>query len=129
VEGYEVKFDGPCKHEVVLSAERLMRETGIGAKDVAKCLLDFGMHPPTYYFPATVPEALMTEPTETETKEELDKFVAAMKQIADRARSDPERLRGEPSATAVGRLDEVKASRKPILTWRMYKKANHGEAS
>ncbi len=119
---YEVKFDGPCKHEVVFCAEPLKSETGITARDVAKRLLDYGMHAPTYYFPPIVHEALMFEPTETEAKEELDRFVAAMKEIAQEARSNPEKLKAAPTATAIGRLDEVKASREPILTWKMYRK-------
>ena len=124
VSGYELKFDasGPCKHEVVFSAEPLKREAGITARDVAKRLLDYGMHAPTYYFPSIVPEALMIEPTETEPKEELDRFVETLKAIVDEARSDPEKLRSAPTQTAVGRLDEVKASREPILSWRMYRK-------
>ena len=122
VSGFEVKFDGPCKHEVVFSVEPLKRETGVTARDVAKRLLDYGMHAPTYYFPPIVPEALMVEPTETETKEELDRFIAAMREIAEEARSNPEKLRGAPTATAIGRLDEVKASREPILSWKMYRR-------
>jgi glycine dehydrogenase subunit 2 len=124
VDGFEIKFDtsGPCKHEIVFSAEPLKRETGITARDVAKRLLDYGMHAPTYYFPPIVPEALMIEPTETEPKEELDRFVETLKEIADEARSDPEKLRSAPTQTAIGRLDEVKASREPILSWRMYRK-------
>ena len=124
VSGYELKFDasGPCKHEVVFSAEPLKREAGITARDVAKRLLDYGMHAPTYYFPSIVPEALMIEPTETEPKEEIDRFVETLKAIVDEARSDPEKLRSAPTQTAVGRLDEVKASREPILSWRMYRK-------
>lgn len=126
IRGFEVKFNGPCKHEVVFSAEPLKRETGITARDVAKRLLDYGMHAPTYYFPPIVPEALMVEPTETETKEELDRFIAAMGEIAEEARSDPEKLRAAPTATAIGRLDEVKASREPILSWKMYRKMAKG---
>ena len=122
--GYELKFDasGPCKHEVVFSAEPLKRETGISARDVAKRLLDYGVHAPTYYFPPIVSEALMIEPTECEPREELDRFVGALKNIAEEARSSPEKLRSAPTATAIGRLDEVKASREPILSWRMYRK-------
>ncbi|PIU12632.1 MAG: glycine dehydrogenase (aminomethyl-transferring) [Hadesarchaea archaeon CG08_land_8_20_14_0_20_51_8] len=121
---YGLKFDtgGPRKHEVVFSAELLKRETGVTAREVAKRLLDYGTHAPTYYFPPIVPEALMIEPTETETKEELDRFVAAMGKIAEEARSNPEKLRAAPTTTAIGRLDEVKASREPILSWRMYRK-------
>ncbi len=122
--GYELKFDasGPCKHEVTFSAEPLKKETGITARDIAKSLLDYGMHAPTYYFPPIVPEALMIEPTETETKEELDRFVGALRKIAEEARSNREKLRATPTSTAIGRLDEVKASREPILSWRMYRK-------
>ena len=128
VKGYELKFDtrGPCKHEVVFSAEPLKRETGIGAHFVAKRLLDFGMHAPTYYFPPIVPEALMIEPTESEPREELDKFVGALKTISEEARSDPERVCAAPKATAISRLDETKASREPILSWRMYKERMKG---
>ncbi len=126
VKGFEVKFNGPCKHEVVFSAESLKHETGATARDVAKRLLDYGMHAPTYYFPPIVPEALMVEPTETETKEELDRFVAAMIEISKDAYSNLEKLRSAPTATAIGRLDEVKASREPILSWKMYRKRAKG---
>ena len=128
VEGYELKFDpsGPCKHEVVFSAEPLKRMTGIGAHFVAKRLLDFGMHAPTYYFPPIVPEALMIEPTESESKEELDRFVEALRTIAEEAKSDPDKVCSAPTATAIGRLDEVKASRQPILSWRAYRKSAKG---
>jgi len=121
--GFKPAFDCACKHEVVFSAEPLRRETGITARDVAKRILDYGMHAPTYYFPPIVPEALMVEPTETETKEELDRFVRAMHEIDRDARENPERLRSAPSATAIGRLDELRAAREPILSWRMYVKA------
>jgi len=125
IKGYELKFDagGPCKHEVVFSTDPLKRETGAIARDVAKRLLDHGIHAPTYYFPPIVPEALMIEPTETEPHEELDRFVDALNTIAQEARSNPEKLRSAPTATAIGRLDEVKASRQPILSWRAYRKS------
>jgi len=119
---FEAKFGGPCKHEVILSAEPLKKDTGVTARDVAKRLLDHGIHPPTYYFPPIVHEALMIEPTETESKEELDKFIAVMKDIVREAKSDPELVKNAPTATAVGRLDETKASREPILSWKMYRK-------
>lgn len=124
ISGFEVKFcpEGPCKHEFVLSAEPLKRQTGVTARDVAKRLLDYGTHAPTYYFPPIVPEALMIEPTETEPKEELDAFVGIMQRISEEAFKTPERVRGAPRNTAVGRLDEVKASREPILSWRMHLK-------
>jgi glycine dehydrogenase subunit 2 len=122
VDGYELKFGagGPCKHEAVFSAEPLAKKYGVKAHFVAKRLLDFGMHAPTYYFPPIVPEALMIEPTETESKEELDRFVRALKQIAEEARFDPGKLHEAPTATPIGRLDETKASREPILSWKMY---------
>ncbi len=125
VKGYELKFDasGPCKHEVVFSTESLKRETGVTARDVAKRLLDYGIHAPTYYFPPIVPEALMIEPTETEPREELDHFVDALNTIAQEARSNPEKLRSAPTTTAIGKLDEAKASRQPILSWGAHRKS------
>ncbi len=125
VKGYELKFDasGPCKHEVVFSTESLKLETGVTARDVAKRLLDHGIHAPTYYFPPIVPEALMIEPTETEPREELDHFVDVLNIIAQEARSNPEKLRSAPTATAIGKLDEAKASREPILSWGAHRKS------
>jgi glycine dehydrogenase subunit 2 len=125
VDGFEIKFDtsGPCKHEVVFSAEPMNKNYGVKAHSVAKRLLDYGIHAPTYYFPPIVSEALMIEPTETETKEELDRFIAAMKEIAEEAKSNPDALLAAPTATAIGRLDETKASREPILSWKMYRKS------
>ena len=107
---YEVAFDRRCMHEFVLSASRQAR-MGVKALDVAKGLLDRGIHPPTVYFPQTVPEALMIEPTETESKETLDAFVAAMIEIAKLAEQDPDALHEAPTQTPVGRLDEVAAAR------------------
>jgi glycine dehydrogenase subunit 2 len=112
---YELPFDRHCMHEFVLSARRLKREHGITALDVAKRLMDFGMHPPTIYFPLVVAEALMIEPTETETKERLDAFVDAMRQIAREAGEDPDLLRSAPHRRPVGRLDEVRAARAPVV--------------
>jgi glycine dehydrogenase subunit 2 len=89
--------------------------TGVRALDVSKRLLDYGFHPPTNYFPLIVPEALMIEPTETESKPTLDAFVAAMQAIAAEARSDPELVKGAPHDTPVRRLDEVKAARTLVL--------------
>ncbi|MEM2874570.1 MAG: aminomethyl-transferring glycine dehydrogenase subunit GcvPB [Candidatus Hadarchaeales archaeon] len=119
IEGFRPAFDGICKHEVVFTAEPLKRETGITARDVAKRILDYGMHAPIYYFPPIVPEALMVEPTETEPKEELDRFARAMREIERDARQRPEVLRSAPLSTAIGRLDELKAAREPVLSWRM----------
>ena len=108
---WQVGHDKPCMHEVVFTAKDKMEKFGISALDVAKALIDEGFHPPTVYFPLVVPEALMIEPTETESKETLDSFVAAMARIADKAESDPESLHASPCSTPVGRLDEVGAAR------------------
>jgi glycine dehydrogenase subunit 2 len=107
---------GSCMHEFVLSATNL-REYGIRALDVAKALIDRGFHPPTVYFPLTVPEAIMIEPTETETRETLDEFAEAMIAIARQARDDPDSLHESPTKAFSRRLDEVKAARQPQLRW------------
>jgi glycine dehydrogenase subunit 2 len=107
---YDLPYKGKCLHEVVFSGANL-KQYGIKTLDVAKRLLDYGMHAPTIYFPLIVPEALMIEPTETESRESLDGFVAAMRQIADEARTNPDILRQAPVTTPVRRLDEAKASR------------------
>ncbi len=112
---YEVAYDRLCMHEFVLSARRLKKEYGVTALDIAKRLMDYGIHPPTIYFPLVVPEALMIEPTETEPKERLDAFIAVMKTIAREAADDPELLKGAPHARPVRRLDEVKAAKEPIV--------------
>ncbi|MGI8973241.1 MAG: aminomethyl-transferring glycine dehydrogenase subunit GcvPB [Gaiella sp.] len=114
---YELPYDRLCMHEFVLSARVLKREHGITALDVAKRLMDHGIHPPTIYFPLVVPEALMIEPTETETKERLDEFVAAMRSIAAEAADDPQRLRDAPRSRPVRRLDEVKAAKEPVVRY------------
>ena len=114
----------PRKHECVLSAEHLKSETGVSALNLAKRLLDYGLHAPTIYFPAIVNEALMIEPTETFEKEELDRFVRAVRKICEEAYTNPEVVLKAPHNTAVSRLDEVKAShpRTMALSWRMYLK-------
>jgi glycine cleavage system P protein (glycine dehydrogenase) subunit 2 len=104
-------------HEFVSTAAPLERETGIRAMDVAKRLIDLGFHPSTVYFPLVVDEALMVEPTETETKETLDAFAAAILQAADEARADPDLLHAAPVTTPVGRLDEARAARHLKLRW------------
>lgn len=114
---YELPHAGPCQHEFVLSAARQKKATGIRAADISKRLLDFGIHAPTTYFPLIVPEALMIEPTESETVETLDRIVVAMKQIAREAESDPDLLRSAPRTTPVGRIDEAKAARDLIVSW------------
>jgi len=114
---YDLPFDRLCMHEFVLSARSLKRDYGITALDVAKRLMDFGFHPPTVYFPLVVPEALMIEPTETEAKETLDAFVDAMLRIAREARDEPETVRSAPHGRPVGRLDEVRAARHPVVRY------------
>lgn len=100
-----------CLHECVLSAEKLAAEKGVRALDIAKGLIDRGFHPPTVYFPLIVPEAMMIEPTETETRETLDEFIAALRELAQKAREKPEELKAAPQTTSIGRLDEVAAAR------------------
>jgi glycine dehydrogenase subunit 2 len=107
---YDLPYRRRSLHEVVFSGTNL-KSRGVKTLDVAKRLLDFGLHAPTIYFPLIVPEALMIEPTETESRESLDEFIAAMKTIAREAETDPERLRTAPHHTPVRRLDEARASR------------------
>ena len=109
--------DGCCMHEFVVSLEALKKETGVSAMDVAKSLIDAGMHPPTMYFPLIVHEALMFEPTETESKETLDTAASAVKAILARAKTEPEALHASPATTPIGRPDEVGAARNPILRY------------
>jgi glycine dehydrogenase subunit 2 len=117
-EAYELPFDRLCMHEFVLSARNLKRGHGITALDVAKRLMDYGFHPPTIYFPLIVPEALMIEPTETETKETLDAFAEAMLAIAREAGEEPGTLKEAPHGRPVGRLDEVKAAKRAIVRYQ-----------
>jgi glycine dehydrogenase subunit 2 len=114
---YDLPFDRLCMHEFVLSARSLKREHGITALDVAKRLMDYGFHPPTIYFPLIVPEALMVEPTETETRETLDAFAEAMRAIAREAAESPALLKEAPHDRPVGRLDEVKAAKRAIVKY------------
>ena len=104
-------------HEFVATAAMLERETGIRAMDVAKRLIDLGFHPSTVYFPLVVDEAMMIEPTETESKETLDAFAAAMVRAAGEAQTEPDRLHAAPTTTPVGRLDEARAARHLVLHW------------
>jgi glycine dehydrogenase subunit 2 len=103
-----------CMHEFVASAKRHKDAGGISAMDIAKRLLDFGFHAPTVYFPLVVAEALMIEPTETESRETLDAFAEAIRKIVA---EDPEQLRLAPHNTPVSRPDDVRAARQPILKW------------
>ncbi len=106
-----------ASHEFIITLKRQARTLGITAMDFAKCLLDLGFHAPTTYFPLLIPECLLIEPTETECKEELDAFVAAMKQIQREAENDPDRVKGAPYLRPVRRLDEVRAARDMDLAW------------
>jgi glycine dehydrogenase subunit 2 len=110
-----VAFDRTCMHEFVLSGAPAKRGLGVRTLDVAKRLLDFGFHPPTIYFPLLVDEALMVEPTETETKEDLDALADAFEEILAEAERDPGIVRGAPYTTPVRRLDEARASRRPVV--------------
>ncbi|MCS7207587.1 MAG: aminomethyl-transferring glycine dehydrogenase subunit GcvPB [Dehalococcoidia bacterium] len=114
---FHLPYERHCMHEVVFSARR-QKASGIKALDIAKRLLDFGIHPPTMYFPLIVDEALMIEPTETEGKETLDYFIEVMHRIAREAEENPEVLRSAPHTTPVGRLDEARAARQPDLRWK-----------
>jgi glycine dehydrogenase subunit 2 len=124
VRGYSLPYDPskPRKHECVLSAEPMERETGVRTLDVAKALLDRGLHAPTIYFPLIVKEALMIEFTDTETKENIDAYVKALKEISDEAYSNPSIVKSSPRNTSVGRLDDVKANHPKFLvpSWRVY---------
>ena len=113
---FPVAFDRPCLHEFVVTLKALKAQ-GVSAGDVAKRLLDYGFYAPTVYFPLIVEEALMIEPTETESKEMLDQFAQALTDIAREAREEPEVLRQAPRRMSVERLDEVKAAREPDLRW------------
>jgi glycine dehydrogenase subunit 2 len=128
IRGLTLPYDSekPRKHECVLSAKPLKTETGVSTLNIAKRMLDYGLHAPTIYFPLIVEEALMVEPTETFEKEELDRFADTMRKICEEAYSNPENVLKAPHNTAVSRLDEVKAShpRTMALSWRMYLKKN-----
>jgi glycine dehydrogenase subunit 2 len=114
-DAYKIPFDRTCMHEFVAEG-RWADAPGINAVDVAKRLMDYGVHPPTVMFPLIVRDALMIEPTETESKQTLDAFAEAMKKIAAEARAHPELLREAPHNAPVGRLDEVRAAKQPVLT-------------
>jgi glycine dehydrogenase subunit 2 len=117
-DAYDLPYDRICKHEVVFSGRRQKRQHGVTTLDIAKAILDAGIHPPTIYFPLIVEEALMIEPTETESLETLDRFITVMHDVAARAADDPESVRRSPVSTPVGRLDEAAAARRPDLRHR-----------
>lgn len=111
---FHLAYDRPCMHECVFS-DRYQKDSNVTTLDIAKRLMDYGYHPPTIYFPLVVPGALMMEPTETESKEDLDQYIDALKQIAVEAKETPEVLRAAPTRCKVRRLDETAAARKPCL--------------
>ncbi|MGC8662885.1 MAG: aminomethyl-transferring glycine dehydrogenase subunit GcvPB [Thermoplasmata archaeon] len=118
---YNLPYKELRKHEVVFSGNNF-KQYGIKTLDIAKRMLDYGLHAPTIYFPLIVEEALMIEPTETESKDNMDKFADIMIQIATEAKENPEILKKAPQNTVVRRIDEVEAARNPILSWKMLKK-------
>ncbi len=122
---YEIAYPQICQHEFVATVQKQKDEYGVTATDIAKRLLDFGMYAPTTYFPLIVHEALMIEPTETETRETLDEFVHVMRQIAEESRTEPEVVRTAPHTTVIGRLDQTLAARKPNLRWMSGQAVTH----
>ncbi len=124
IEGFKVPYGekSSCMHEFVLSARKICKETGISALDISKYILDHGLHPPTVYFPLIVPEAMMIEPTETESKEVIDDFIDVLREVSNLAYSNKsDRIQKAPTNTSVGRIDDVKAAREPIISYRMLK--------
>ena len=117
--GFELAYPGRrAGHEFIITLRREARDYGTTAMDFAKRLLDYGFHAPTTYFPLLVPECLLIEPTETESKEELDAFVDAMIAIRREAETDPDKLKGAPWTLPVRRLDDVRAAKQLDLTWK-----------
>jgi len=116
-DAFDLPYDRTCMHEAVFAATRQRRDDGVKAGDVCKRLLDHGFYAPTVYFPLIVEEALMIEPTETESPETLDSFIDAMNEIAREARENPELVKSAPHHTPVRRIDEARAARQPILRW------------
>jgi glycine dehydrogenase subunit 2 len=113
---YQIAYPGMCMHECVFS-DKGFEATGVKTLDIAKSLLDYGYYAPTIYFPLVVSGAIMIEPTETESKETLDEFIDAMLRIAREARETPDVVRNAPTLTPIGRLDEARAARRPVLRW------------
>jgi len=115
---FDRPYDRLCKHEFVLSGTRQKRQYGVTTKDIAKRILDYGFHAPTIYFPLIVDEAIMIEPTETESKRTMDEFIEALLAITREAKENPDLVRTAPHTTPVKRLDEVRAARQPDLRWK-----------
>jgi glycine dehydrogenase subunit 2 len=113
---YNIPIDRLCKHEFVLNSKK-QGQYGVSTMDIAKRLIDYGYHPPTVYFPLIIPEAMMIEPTETESKQRLDAFIQALETIAKESENDPELVKNAPHNAVIKRVDEVSAARKPIVKW------------
>jgi glycine dehydrogenase subunit 2 len=116
-EAYALPYDSPSLHEVVFS-DRNQARKDVRVGDIGKRLMDYGFHPPTVSFPLIVPGAIMIEPTETESKQEIDAFIEAMLAIAKEAEENPDLVKSAPHSTRIGRIDEAAAARKPILRWK-----------
>jgi glycine dehydrogenase subunit 2 len=114
---YAIPYDSPSLHEIVFS-DRIQARGDVHVGDIAKRLIDYGFHPPTVSFPLIVPGALMVEPTETESRQEIDSFIDAMRAIAREAEENPEIVKSAPHLTRIGRIDEASAARKPVLRWK-----------
>ena len=114
---FEPAFDRICMHEFVLDLSKFKKETGVSAMDVAKCMIDNGMHPPTMYFPLIVHEALMIEPTETESRDTLDWACEVLRSLYELGYKDAEYMHNAPHSAQIGRPDDVRAARNPILRW------------
>ena len=114
---YDIPYSQECEHEFVISCADKKKQYGIKALDIAKRIIDYGFHPPTVYFPLIVPECLMVEPTETESKETLDEFAEAMIRIAEECKTSPELVKTAPHTAPLKRLDEVKAVKEPVLRY------------
>ncbi len=125
-EKYDVFQPDGCMHEFIISMENMKKDYGVSAMDIAKTMIDYGIHPPTMYFPLIVPEALMFEPTETESKETLDEVVEIMFEIYDNAIANPESMHNAPVSTYVRRLDEVTAARSPVLKYEFGDGSDNG---
>ncbi|MGC8820164.1 MAG: aminomethyl-transferring glycine dehydrogenase subunit GcvPB [Fervidobacterium sp.] len=115
---YKIAYDGICKHEFVIDNGEFAKKTGVKTLDIAKRLLDYGLHAPTVYFPLIVHEAMMIEPTETESKQTLDEFIKAMEEIYQEALENPELVKGAPYTTPVRRLDDVNATKYPVFRFK-----------
>ena len=115
---YDLPYDEPCMHEFVITGEKQKHENGVSTLNIAKALMDGNTHPPTVYFPLIVHEAIMIEPTESETKEKLDEFVETMIKIAEECKTNPDKILSAPHTTPVKKIDEVTAARHPDLNFK-----------